>query len=66
MSLLITQIINFHVLFAGAKPEYEYIKSSFGFSEKAVVYTGLARFDELHDYKKQENLIITCLRGGVG
>ncbi|WP_125142905.1 CDP-glycerol glycerophosphotransferase family protein [Clostridium transplantifaecale] len=42
----------------GAKPEYEYIKSSFGFSEKAVAYTGLARFDELHDYKKQENLII--------
>lgn len=46
-------IINagFDLLISGAKPEHDYIKNNFGYSEGATAYTGLSRFDEL--YKKR-------------
>ena len=34
----------------GAAPEYAYVKSTFGYPPSAVWYTGLARFDALHDF----------------
>lgn len=42
----------------GAKPEYQYIAANFHFPDKHVVYTGLARFDELHHCKTDSNLIL--------
>ena len=33
----------------GAKPEYEFVKSTFGYPDGYVQYTGLARFDNLHE-----------------
>lgn len=47
---------NFDLFICGAKPEYEYIKDNFGYSERELKYTGLARFDYLfNSLLKQKN-----------
>ncbi|MEG2776783.1 MAG: CDP-glycerol glycerophosphotransferase family protein [Cellulosilyticaceae bacterium] len=46
-------------LFAcGAKPEYDYIKSCYGYPEGGVAYLGFCRFDNLHDYKEKRQILI--------
>ena len=42
----------------GAKPEYDYILSKFGYSETEVKYTGFARFDELNDFQIKRQILI--------
>lgn len=42
----------------GSKPEYDFIKTSFGYKENAVSYTGLARFDALHNLKHSKTILI--------
>ena len=42
----------------GAKPEYEFIKDNFGYSEGVVRYTGLARFDGLQDIKREKEIFV--------
>ena len=39
----------YKLFICGARPEYEYIKSKFGYPENNLKYTGFARFDNLHD-----------------
>lgn len=39
---------SFDLFITGAKPEYDYIKSTFGYKNHEVVYTGFARFDKFH------------------
>lgn len=39
----------FRYFICGAKDEYEYIKNNFGYPQENVVYTGFARFDNLHN-----------------
>ena len=50
----------FKIFITGAKPEYEFVKSKYGYNNNEVRYTGLARFDNWYkrkdDYKK--NLIL--------
>ena len=43
----------FRMFICGAKREYEYVKENFQYPLENVVYTGLARFDEL-DWKKDK------------
>lgn len=42
----------------GAKPEYDYVKSAFHYKNDEVKYTGLARFDALHDIKTKNQILI--------
>ena len=42
----------------GAKPEYDYILSRYGYSEKELKYTGLARFDGLHDFQIKRQVLV--------
>ena len=42
----------------GAKPEYEYIRDTFGFAPETVKYTGLARFDNLIRANQTEKMIL--------
>ena len=42
----------------GAKPEYEYVKNTFGHKESVVQYTGLARYDNLHDIKIKRQILV--------
>ena len=42
----------------GAYPEYEFIKNTFGYPSGHVVYTGLCRFDGLHDKMENHKLVL--------
>ena len=42
----------------GAKPEFEFIKKEFGYSEGVAQYTGLARFDKLHNTEVEKEIFI--------
>ena len=42
----------------GAQPEYEYVSRRFGYPEGNVRYTGLCRFDGLHDFNTDPKLIL--------
>ena len=42
----------------GAKPEYEFVKSVFGHQEGVVCYTGLARYDNLHDFSTTHDILV--------
>ncbi|HBF86484.1 MAG TPA: teichoic acid biosynthesis protein B, partial [Clostridiales bacterium] len=43
---------------AGAKPEYDFIEETFGYPKGHIIYTGLARFDSLHNVKSDKGLIL--------
>ena len=47
----------FMMFCCGAKPEYEFIKNTFGYPEGAVRYTGLCRFDSYDNDEKDDSLI---------
>ena len=42
----------------GAAPEYEFVRSRFGYPDGAVRYTGLCRFDGLHDFRTEPDLVL--------
>ena len=42
----------------GAKPEYDHISKECGYPEGNVVFTGFARFDNLHDYEVKKQILI--------
>lgn len=49
---------NISLFICGAKPEYDYILANYGYSEKELKYTGLARFDSLHDFTMRRQVLI--------
>lgn len=49
----------FRLFICGAKREYEYVKNNFGYPKNWVVFTGLARFDNLNlESNSDERLIL--------
>lgn len=46
------------MLVCGAKPEWEYIKAVYGFPEEVAKYTGLARYDNLHDITETNTILL--------
>lgn len=48
----------FRLFICGAKKEFEYVKDKFGYPVENVVYTGLARFDNLNIKESQKNIEI--------
>lgn len=48
----------FKYFVCGAKREYEYVKENYGYPKGSVVYTGLSRFDNLHDVTINKNQIL--------
>ena len=48
----------FRLFICGAEKEYEYVKNTFGYPKENVIYTGLARFDNLDLENKTNNLIL--------
>ena len=42
----------------GAKKEYDFIKSTFGYPKQSVQYLGFTRFDGLHDCNVKQNQIL--------
>ncbi len=48
----------FSMFCCSARPEYEYVKSVFGYPEGVVKLTGLCRFDALHGCETDKDLIL--------
>lgn len=42
----------------GARPEYDYLKQTGNYPEGNIVYTGLPRFDYLHDYENKNQILV--------
>ena len=49
---------NADLFVCGAKPEYEFVKSEFGYPEGNVKYLGFARFDNLHDREEKNQILV--------
>lgn len=58
----------YKMICCGAKKEYDFIKENFGYPEESVKYTGLARFDNLHDndVNNKQILIMPTWRNWLG
>lgn len=57
---------NFDLFICGGKPEHEEISKKYGYDKENVVYTGLARYDTLHDVKtKNQILLMPTWRLGI-
>lgn len=58
----------FKYFICGAKDEYEFIKKTFGYPKENVIYTGFARFDNLHNINinKKQILIMPTWRCWLG
>lgn len=50
--------VNFSTFVCGAKPEYEFVKDNFNFPNGVVKYLGLCRFDNLHNIKIKNQILI--------
>lgn len=48
----------FDVFICGAKPEYDFVSETFHYTRGEVRYTGLARFDALHDLAVKRQVLI--------
>jgi hypothetical protein len=42
----------------GAKPEYEFVRNTFGYPDKVVQYLGLCRFDQLHGSQTDKDIVL--------
>lgn len=49
---------NIRLFLCGAKREYDYVLSHYGYSREEVKYTGLARFDSLHGFRTKRQVLI--------
>lgn len=48
---------NLNIFICGAKPEFDFISDTFGYHNGEVKYTGLARYDGLHDINLKEQIL---------
>ena len=58
MECLHRKNMNIDLFVCGAKPEYEYIRDTFGYPENVPQYVGLPRFDNLIRAKQKEKMIL--------
>lgn len=50
--------ISVKLFVCGAAPEYEYVKETYGHPDGVVQYTGLARYDSLHDFQVKNQILL--------
>lgn len=58
LKALYAKNVNLDLFICGAKPEYDYVKSKFGFKSGIVEYTGLCRYDNLLDFSVKKQILI--------
>lgn len=58
LSYLYQENTKLDLFICGAKPEYEYIAKNWHYQHDEVQYTGLARFDSLHEQKIKRQILI--------
>jgi len=49
---------NISLFICGARPEFEFVKKNLGYVNADVSYTGFARFDGLHSFKKKKQILL--------
>lgn len=49
---------HFDLFITGARPEYDYISSRFGYERSQVAYTGFARFDDLYHLNIKKQILV--------
>lgn len=49
---------NVDLFICGAKPEYYYVRNCFHYRDNEVKYTGLARYDALHEFTVKKQIVI--------
>lgn len=52
------EVTKMNKFICGAYPEFQYVDSTFGYPEGSVYYTGLCRFDGLHNYNTERIILI--------
>jgi len=58
LPMLYGKVAPMQLFVCGAKPEYEFVKDTFGHKEGVVQYTGFARFDNLHDVVTKRQVLV--------
>lgn len=58
LTALFGDTISVKLFICGAEPEYNYVKENFGHPEGVVQYTGLARYDSLHDFCTKDQILL--------
>lgn len=48
---------NLDLFVCGAKPEYDFVSETFGYMDGEVQYTGLARYDALHNIQRKGQIL---------
>ncbi|SDM78198.1 CDP-glycerol glycerophosphotransferase family protein [Bacillus sp. OK048] len=48
----------YNLFVCGAKPEFDFVKEHFGYPKENVKYLGFCRFDNLHDYKVKNQILL--------
>ena len=55
---LYKEIAGVDLFICGAKPEFDYIRKTFHYSDKELKYTGLPRFDSLHNFNVKNQILV--------
>lgn len=50
--------VRMNLFVCGAKPESDFISEKYGYEKGVVQYTGLARYDSLHDIKTKKQILL--------
>lgn len=58
LPFLCYQNTNYDLFVCGAKPEYDYIIENYGYPFNNVKYLGFCRFDNLHNYKLKNKILL--------
>ncbi len=58
MPLLTADNVRLDLFVCGAKQEYDYVLNSFGHPSNVVKYTGLARYDQLNNFKTKNFILV--------
>lgn len=57
LTALYSHKTNLDIFICGAKPEFDFVSDNFGYHNGEVKYTGLARYDELHDINLKKQIL---------
>lgn len=57
LPMLYADKTHLNIFICGAKPEYDFISETFGYHNQEVKYTGLARYDALHDTQLKRQIL---------
>lgn len=58
LPFLLYKNTNYNLFVCGAYAEYNYLKDNYGYPNENLKYLGFCRFDNLHDYKEKNQILL--------